>query len=95
LDAHTADQEMIADFLRYTGQPALSPRHVISSEWRSAAAEKALEDGCLWDGTARIGICGDWCAGSRIEGAFLSGSAVAGRLLAAAPRMVSPEAAAR
>ncbi len=95
LDAQAADQEMIADFLRYTGQPALSPRHVISREWRAAAAEKALKDGCLWDGSARIGICGDWCAGSRIEGAFLSGSAVAGRLLAAAPRMVSPEAAAR
>ncbi len=95
LDAQAADQAMMADFFRFTGQPASSPLHTASREWTAAAAEQALKEGCLWDDTARIGICGDWCAGSRIEGAFLSGSAMAGRLLAAAPRIVPHEAAAR
>ncbi len=95
LDAQAADQAMIADFFRFTGQPASAPRHMTRRKWTAAVAEKALKEGCLWDEIARIGICGDWCAGSRIEGAFLSGSAMAGRLLAAAPRIVPHEAAAR
>jgi hypothetical protein len=28
-----------------------------------------------------LAVCGDWCHGSRIEGAFLSGHAAAGYLL--------------
>jgi photolyase PhrII len=80
------EKEMVADFFRYTGRPPLAPQHVQSRLWEAAAADKALDQGCLWDGSTKIGVCGDWCAGSRIEGAFLSGSAVAGRLLAEVPR---------
>jgi hypothetical protein len=32
----------------------------------------------------KIGVCGGWCCRSRIEGAFLSGAALAGRILGAA-----------
>ena len=31
------------------------------------------------------GVCGDWCAGARVEGAFLSGMAISGRILGAYP----------
>ncbi len=38
---------------------------------------------CLFDAEQGIGVCGDWCAGARVEGAFLSGMAISGRILGA------------
>ena len=61
--------------------PVFSSAH----RWRYARAQKPLTAGCLWDGRSMVGICGDWCCGSRIEGAFLSGAAMAGRILADIP----------
>jgi photolyase PhrII len=49
--------------------------------WRYAQAQQPLADGCIWDPPSMTGVCGDWCCGSRIEGAFLSGAAIAGRIL--------------
>jgi predicted NAD/FAD-dependent oxidoreductase len=51
--------------------------------WLFARSEEPLGAGCLWDGALGIGACGDWCADGRIEGAWLSGEALAGRVLAA------------
>lgn len=47
--------------------------------WRYALSP-GLGAGCLWDAQHRIGACGDWCADGRIEGAWLSGVALASRL---------------
>lgn len=63
------------------GRPARPPVEAIAHRWRYAIAPDALAEGCLWDPELRIGACGDWCHGSRVEGAFLSGSAAAGRVL--------------
>ncbi len=52
--------------------------------WLYARAEQPLSAGCLWDAALGIGACGDWCADGRIEGAWLSGEALAGRVLGAA-----------
>jgi hypothetical protein len=51
--------------------------------WRYARPDPALETGCLWDADRCIGACGDWCHAGRVEGAFLSGWELAGRVLAA------------
>ncbi len=40
-----------------------------------------VTDRCLFDDRQWIGACGDWCAGPRVEAAFLSGMAIAGRIL--------------
>ena len=50
--------------------------------WRYALSP-GLKAGCLWNATQRIGACGDWCADGRIEGAYLSGLALAAELKAA------------
>jgi len=41
--------------------------------WRYARAENAITDGCIWVPSLGLGVCGDWCRGSRVEDAFLSG----------------------
>jgi renalase len=41
--------------------------------WRYAAADPPLAIGAIHDQESRITLCGDWCLGSRIEDAFLSG----------------------
>jgi predicted NAD/FAD-dependent oxidoreductase len=50
--------------------------------WRYALAPAPLAEGCLWEPALGIGACGDWCLDGRIEGAWLSGEALAGRVLA-------------
>ena len=41
--------------------------------WRRAAADPPLAVGAIHDADARITLCGDWCRGSRMEDAYLSG----------------------
>jgi predicted NAD/FAD-dependent oxidoreductase len=62
--------------------PAVNWRQ--SHSWLYALVETPLEEGCLWDPKLGLGACGDWCLGARVEGAWLSGEALAGRVLAAA-----------
>jgi predicted NAD/FAD-dependent oxidoreductase len=50
--------------------------------WLYALVEHGLEVGCLWDPELRIGACGDWANRARVEGAYLSGTALADRVLA-------------
>lgn len=80
---------LLRSFSAATGQSLPDPILSMAHRWRYAQAQNPLTAGCLWDRQARIGICGDWCYGSRIEGAFLSGTAMAGRILADAPRLRS------
>jgi photolyase PhrII len=51
--------------------------------WRYALPGQPLEVGALWFEKRQLALAGDWCQGSRIEGAFLSGAAAAGRVMAA------------
>jgi hypothetical protein len=46
--------------------------------WRYSQATTPLKEPCLWDSDRRIGVCGDWCPGARVEGAIESGWALAG-----------------
>ena len=40
--------------------------------WEYAAVPKSLNEGYFFDTSKNFGICGDWCSGSRVEGAFIS-----------------------
>jgi renalase len=76
---------LLAEFARVTGTPPSAAAHRDLHRWRYALAQTPLDPaesgGCLADDLAGLILCGDWCAGSRLEGAFLSGQAAAGRLL--------------
>jgi len=55
--------------------PAGLPRAFFATvhRWRYAHADPPFAVGAIHDEHSRIALCGDWCKGSRIEDAFLSG----------------------
>jgi predicted NAD/FAD-dependent oxidoreductase len=56
------------------------PVHVGTHRWRYAAADPPLAREAFIDAASRVALCGDWCAGNRMEGAYLSGRAAAAAL---------------
>lgn len=68
-------------FAEATGAQLGQPISLAAHRWRYARPVRALDDGCLWDPCTGLGACGDWCAAPRVEGAFLSGAAMAGSVL--------------
>jgi predicted NAD/FAD-dependent oxidoreductase len=56
----------------------------LAVRWQHASPVGLFEPGHVWDAERRIGVAGDWCGGSSIESAFLSGQGVA-RSIAALP----------
>jgi predicted NAD/FAD-dependent oxidoreductase len=72
---------LLRAFFEAIGSKPIQPIFVKAHRWRFAQAENPLKVGCLWDAKLRLGVCGDWCQMSRIEGAFISGMSMAGRVL--------------
>ncbi len=72
---------LLAAFFDAVGIDPAEPTELATHRWRYAFPVAPLCDGCLFDEELLVGACGDWCMGSRVEGAFLSGLAMAGRLL--------------
>ncbi|MGZ8253909.1 MAG: hypothetical protein ACXWVT_03585 [Burkholderiaceae bacterium] len=58
------------------------PTFISARRWLTAAPANPLKDAYLWDAAEKIGAVGDWCGGPRIEGAFLSGRALAQSIVA-------------
>ena len=58
--------------------------HSAAHRWLYALPDPVTTDAALFDRTLGVGAGGDWCGGPRVEGALLSGFALAGRVLAAA-----------
>jgi predicted NAD/FAD-dependent oxidoreductase len=79
-------EALLSALFEATGAAPVAPRYLCAHRWADAQAVKPLTDGCLWEPNGRLAVCGDWCYGSRIEGAFLSGMAAAGRVLGLAGR---------
>jgi predicted NAD/FAD-dependent oxidoreductase len=55
----------------------LVPAGVRALRWPFATPLNPLPQLFLWDASARLGMAGDWCGGPRVEGAYLSGQALA------------------
>lgn len=67
-------------FFATTGVKRVEPAFLKAHRWRYARTERPLGVDCLWDAGLQLAVCGDWCLGARVEDAFLSGSAAAGRI---------------
>ena len=76
---------LVEAFWAATSAPPLEPVYLAAHRWRYALPTVPLPEPCLFDAERGLGACGDWCGGPRVEGAFLSGCAVAGRVLTLRP----------
>jgi hypothetical protein len=52
----------------------------VAHRWRYAMSRSALEGPILADDSQKLVVAGDWCAGERVEGAWVSGVAASRRL---------------
>lgn len=68
---------LLSAFANLIGGPTPKPIFAAAHRWRYALPVNPLDVGCLFDGDRAVGACGDWCAAPRVEGAFLSGLALA------------------
>ena len=91
--AEEVAERLLQAFFQAAGLEPSAPTFVRAHRWRYSIAENPLDAGCLWHADLRIGACGDWCSGSRIEGAFASGMAIAGRILGSADPGLEEQAA--
>jgi len=76
-DASVVIQAMIRAFAQAIGRPVPAPEHATMHRWRYALPTEPLAERCIFDPEVGVGACGDWCGGPRVEGAFLSGVAMA------------------
>jgi renalase len=78
-------EEIVAPLLdalaRRAGEPLPAPLTAVGHRWRYAKSGSA-GDGLLWSADRRLGACGDWLIGPRVEAAWLSGSRLAAAVLA-------------
>ncbi len=73
---------LLASFARAAGAALPTPIHRDAHRWRYARTRCALGTPYLLDESARIGVCGDYCLGERVEDAWQSGRALAEALVA-------------
>lgn len=71
-DADRVAGKLLKGFSEITGIRA-TPGHAVAHRWRYAQTQTPLGQPCIWDATAGLGLCGDWCLGHRVEDAFVSG----------------------
>lgn len=71
-----------AELAQVIGSPLPEVRYAAAHRWRFALVEEAVGEPCLWRPEAGLGVAGDGCLGGRVEAAYLSGRALAERVLA-------------
>lgn len=75
--------DLLSAFWTATGITPQPTVRLIAHRWRYALPVAPLEESYLLDDGAQLAACGDWCNGPRVEGAYLSGLALADAILAA------------
>ena len=76
-----AAQILLADFFSQARIEAVEPIHLVAHRWLYAQPASLKGDPARFDAEARIGLAGDYLHSPRVEGAWLSGTALAERVL--------------
>lgn len=66
--------QVTEELCRLTGLHASAVASMGVHRWRYARTQVPAEEASFLDRHGRIGLCGDWCLGARVEAAFLSAS---------------------
>ncbi len=72
-----AAQALLADFFTATSTAPTVPQHLDAHRWLYALPEARQGEGARFDPVLKIGIAGDYLHSPRVEGAWLSGRALA------------------
>ena len=56
---------------------SLQPLYCSIYRWSAAFTGRTLAQPCLYSDDEHLGACGDWCAGTQLESAWMSGRALA------------------
>ena len=75
-----AAQALLADFFAAIGAAPVAPRHLDAHRWLYALPQALKGEGARFDPALRLGIAGDYLHSPRVEGAWLSGAALAQRV---------------
>jgi len=76
-----AAEILLADFFAQTGVAPVEPIHLAAHRWLYAQPASLTGEPARFDADHRIGIAGDYLHSPRVEGAWLSGRALATRVL--------------
>lgn len=86
--AHVEDDESTVTALLLEAFAALggpAPDAVTAHRWRYAKAGEPSSRQAVWLPAVRVGLCGDWLGGGRVEDAWLSGQSLAAEVLTKTP----------
>lgn len=72
---------LVTEFWQALAQTPQSLEFTFAHRWRYALPQEPLSQRFLLDSNAKLGACGDWCGGARVEGAYRSGVALAKAVL--------------
>lgn len=81
LDSDAVIETMLDEFARVIDRPLPAPTFASAHRWLYARTDEPLGRDAIWDEAQRIGLCGDWLRGDRVEDAYLSGERLAADVL--------------
>ncbi|MDJ0978862.1 MAG: FAD-dependent oxidoreductase [Erythrobacter sp.] len=76
-----AAEILLADFFDQTGTDRVDPIHLVAHRWLYAQPTSLKGEPARYEPKARIGIAGDYLHSPRVEGAWVSGTALADLVL--------------
>jgi len=67
------EKALASEFFEAVGIAPRDSLYSVTHKWRYSIAKNPLDCGYLFSSDMLIGVCGDWCNGGKVEGAFMSG----------------------
>lgn len=77
-DPNSVAQSLIEAFIELGGS---APEAWTTHRWLYADTDQSLAEGSAWHADDRLGLCGDWLNGGKVEGAWVSGRLLAQQVL--------------